>query len=81
VIFVLVPFLIWTGLAMSYAFTSTFPFVVESLGGHQSARSFHFLATILFLLFLFIHILMVFVAGFRERMRAMISGNAVPPSE
>lgn len=76
VVFVLVPFLIWTGLAMSYAFTSAFPFVVESLGGHQSARSVHFLATILFMLFLFIHILMVVLAGFRGRMRAMITGNA-----
>ena len=76
VVFVLVPFLIWTGLAMSYAFTSAFPFVVETLGGHQSARSLHFLATILFILFLFIHILMVVLAGFRDRMRAMVTGNA-----
>lgn len=81
VVFVLFPFMIWTGLAMSYAFTSAFPFVVESLGGHQSARSLHFLATILFVLFLLIHIVMIFLAGFRDRMRAMITGNANPPSE
>jgi thiosulfate reductase cytochrome b subunit len=81
VVFLLFPFMIWTGLAMSFAFTSAFPFVVESLGGHQSARSLHFLATILFVLFLLIHVLMVFLAGFRDRMRAMITGNATPPTE
>jgi cytochrome b subunit of formate dehydrogenase len=45
------------------------------LGGQQTARSLHFLVTILLVLFLLIHVLMVFLAGFRNRMRAMISGN------
>src|SRR5579864_8005069 len=79
VIFVLFPLMIWTGLAMSFGFTSEFPLAVRLLGGQQTARSLHFLVTIFLVLFLLIHVLMVFVAGFRNRMRAMITGRATPP--
>jgi thiosulfate reductase cytochrome b subunit len=74
VIFVLFPLMIWTGLAMSLGFDAAFPWAVKLLGGHQTARSLHFLVTILLVLFLLVHITMIFVAGFRKRMRAMISG-------
>lgn len=76
VIFVLAPLMVWTGLAMSFGFDSEFPVAVRLSGGHQSARSLHFLLTILLVLFLLIHVVMVFVAGFRNRMRAMITGRA-----
>lgn len=75
VIFILFPLVIWTGLAMSYGFVSAFPLSVRLLGGHQTARSLHFLVTILLVVFLLVHITMVFVAGFRARMRAMITGG------
>jgi thiosulfate reductase cytochrome b subunit len=75
VIFVLFPAMIWTGLAMSFGFTSAFPLAVRLLGGHQTARSLHFIVTGLLVLFVVIHIVMVVVAGFRERMRAMITGK------
>ena len=52
VIFVLFPLMIWTGLAMSMGFTSAFPLSVRLLGGQQTARSLHFLVTILLVLFL-----------------------------
>jgi len=81
VIFVLFPLMIWTGLAMSFGFTSEFPLAVRLLGGHQTARSLHFVVTVLLVGFLVIHVLMVFVAGFRSRMRAMITGRADPPTE
>lgn len=77
VIFVLFPLMIWTGLAMSFGFTSEFPLAVRLMGGQQTARSLHFLVTIFLVLFLLIHVLMVFVAGFRNRMRAMISGTMI----
>jgi thiosulfate reductase cytochrome b subunit len=80
VIFILFPLMIWTGLAMSYGFVSAFPLSVRLLGGHQTARSLHFLVTILLVLFLLIHIVMIFVAGFRARMRAMINGQVGPGS-
>ncbi|HUO32466.1 MAG TPA: cytochrome b/b6 domain-containing protein [Bryobacteraceae bacterium] len=78
VIFVLFPLVIWSGLAMSPGFTSAFPASVTLLGGRQSARTIHFLVSIALLLFLLIHVLMIFVAGFASRMRAMIMGN--PPA-
>lgn len=81
VIFVLFPLMIWTGLAMSFGFDAAFPLTVRVLGGHQTARSLHFIVTILLVLFLLVHVVMVFVAGFRNRMRAMITGRAIPPAE
>jgi thiosulfate reductase cytochrome b subunit len=77
VIFVLFPLMILTGLAMSFGFNAAFPWVVQLLGGHQTARSLHFLLTILLVLFLIIHVVMIFVAGFRSRMRAMITGRMI----
>jgi thiosulfate reductase cytochrome b subunit len=75
VIFVLFPLVIWTGLAMSPAFVSAFPATVTSLGGQQSARTLHFFVSLALVLFLLVHIVMIFLAGFRSRMRAMITGR------
>ncbi len=76
VIFVLFPLIIWTGLAMSPAVTTAFPFVSSLLGGRQSARTIHLFVTIALVVFLIVHVIMVAVSGFRLRMRAMITGNA-----
>ena len=76
VIFVLFPMIIWTGLAMSPTFTAAFPGTVVWLGGRQTARTIHFLVTIALVLFLLVHIVMIFLAGFWSRTRAMITGRA-----
>jgi thiosulfate reductase cytochrome b subunit len=81
VIFILFPLVIWTGLAMSPAFDSAVPMAVNALGGRQSARTLHFLVSILLVLFLVTHVAMVYLAGFRNRMRAMITGRIVEPQE
>jgi thiosulfate reductase cytochrome b subunit len=81
VIFVLFPLVIWTGLAMSPAIASAFPPAVTVFGGQQSARTIHFLVSVFLLLFLVVHILMVCLAGFRNRMRAMITGRAGADTE
>ena len=81
VIFVLFPLIIWTGLAMSPAFVSAVPATVTLLGGQQSARTVHFFVSLALLLFLLVHIVMVCLAGFRNRMRAMITGRATTPME
>jgi len=75
VIFVLFPLIVWTGLAMSPAIASAYPFAVAVLGGQQSARTIHFLVTVLLVLFLLVHVAMVFLAGFRSRMRSIITGR------
>lgn len=75
VIFVLFPLVIWTGLAMSPAIESAFAALVTVLGGRQSARTIHFFVSIFLVLFLLVHVLMVYLAGFRNRVGAMIIGR------
>jgi thiosulfate reductase cytochrome b subunit len=81
VIFVLFPLVIWTGLALSPAFDSALPVAVNVLGGRQSARTLHFFVSGLLVIFLFVHITMIVLAGFRKRMAAMITGRVAAPSE
>jgi thiosulfate reductase cytochrome b subunit len=77
VIFVLFPLVIWTGLAMSPALVSAVPAAVNVLGGQQSARTLHFFVSLALVLFLLVHVVMVWLAGFRSRMRAMITGTMI----
>jgi len=81
VIFVLFPLVIWTGLALSPAFDAAFPLAVNALGGRQSARTLHFFVSGFLVIFLVVHVTMVYLSGFRSRMGAMITGRAVLPPE
>ena len=74
VISVLFPIAIWTGFAMSPALVSAFPILGAIPDGHQSARTVHFFVAILTVLFLAVHIVKVYLAGFRSRVGAMITG-------
>lgn len=75
VVFVLAPLAVWTGVAMSPAVESVLPAIVTLLGGHQSARTLHFVVASLITMFVVGHIVMVAVSGFTVRMRAMITGE------
>ena len=75
VVFIAFPMMIWTGLAMSPAVTGVLPFLVEILGGHQSARTLHFFLTLVLMLFVAVHIAMVVRSGFRRQMRQMTVGG------
>jgi thiosulfate reductase cytochrome b subunit len=75
VIFVAAPLIAATGLTMSPAVTAGFPFLLPLFGGYQSARTIHFLAFAALLLFVFAHVLMVAVSGFRRQMRGMTLGK------
>lgn len=81
VIFVLFPLVILTGLSLSPGFNSAVPAVVNMLGGRQSARTLHFFVSAILLLFLVVHIAMIVLAGFWNRMRPMITGVAAAPQE
>ena len=81
VILVLFPLVIWTGLAMSPAFTSAVPVAASALGGRQSARTIHFFVSGALLLFVVVHVAMVMVSGFKSRMRAMVTGRGVVDKE
>ena len=81
VIFVLFPMVIWTGLAMSPSFTAAIPATASLLGGRQSARTLHFVITLLLLAFFLVHVTMIALAGFWRRTRSMITGRAPEAKE
>jgi thiosulfate reductase cytochrome b subunit len=81
VIFLLFPLVIWTGLALSPTFNAAFPFFVTVLGGRQSARTLHLFVTWLLVIFFVVHVIMIYLAGFKTRMRAMITGRIPPQTE
>jgi thiosulfate reductase cytochrome b subunit len=60
---------------MSPAIAAALPPVVTLLGGQQSARTIHFFVSVFLALFLVVHVMMVCLSGFRNRMRAMITGR------
>src|SRR5437868_1014205 len=74
VVFGLLPFMVWTGLAMSPAITSIAPSIVNILGGQQSARTLHFFASIALIVFFWGHLVMVYLSGFKKHFMAMITG-------
>ncbi len=75
VVFLLAPLMVVTGLAMSPAVTAAYPFLAGIFGGYQSARTLHFFAFVCLLLFLFVHVAMVILTGFRRQIRAMTVGE------
>jgi thiosulfate reductase cytochrome b subunit len=75
VVFVLLPLMILTGLAMSPGMDAIVPRLVDLFGGRQSARTIHFIAAGLIVLFVFVHVAMVLLAGPVNTLRAMITGR------
>ena len=75
VVFVVAPLVILTGLLMSPQLDSVMSWFIELVGGRQSARTLHFVAMALFVLFAVVHVLMVFYAGFFNEMRSMVTGR------
>jgi thiosulfate reductase cytochrome b subunit len=74
VVFVLIPGIIWTGLAMSFGVASVFPQLATIAGGFQSVRTLHFVFVTLLTLFLIVHLAMLCLVGFGSHVWAMITG-------
>lgn len=74
VLFVLLPLMIVTGLAMSPGIDAAMPLVTQAFGGRQTARSIHFLAAFGLVVFFLVHIVMVALAGPFNEVRSMITG-------
>ncbi|WP_277981588.1 cytochrome b/b6 domain-containing protein [Sphingomonas phyllosphaerae] len=74
VIFVLLPLVILTGLALSPGMDAAWPWLLELFGGRQSARSLHFLAMAGLALFTVVHLTLVILAGVGNELRSMITG-------
>ena len=75
VIFVAAPLMVATGLTMSPAVTAALPFLLDLFGGYQSARTIHFFASAVLVLFVIVHVVMVVRSGFRRQIRAMTLGR------
>jgi methionine sulfoxide reductase catalytic subunit len=74
-LFLLGPFMIATGAAMSPAIAAQFPRYQKIFRGRQTARSLHFLGLLAFILFIIVHIIMVTVERFPENMGNIVLGN------
>ncbi|MET0308149.1 MAG: cytochrome b/b6 domain-containing protein [Sphingomonas sp.] len=74
VIFLLIPALILSGLALSPNMDAAWPWLTDLFGGRQSARSVHFIAMGLTTLFILVHLTLVLLAGAFNEVRSMITG-------
>jgi Ni/Fe-hydrogenase b-type cytochrome subunit len=80
VIFLLLPLMFLTGLAMSPAMDAAWPWLLDIFGGRQSARSIHFICATAILAFILVHLAMVALAGPINEIGSMITGRfRVPP--
>ncbi|WP_078707544.1 cytochrome b/b6 domain-containing protein [Consotaella salsifontis] len=81
VLIVLIPTMVLTGLTMSPAMDAAWPWLLDLFGGRQSARSIHFIAAGLLVLFILVHLAMVVLAGPINEVRSMITGRYRLPQE
>ena len=87
---VLLPLMLFTGLAISPGFQAAAPWLLDVLGGRQSARSLHFLAAWGLFGFFVIHIVLALadwrlilemVTGGRREPDASPAPDALPPAD
>ncbi len=81
VIVILIPLMVLTGLTMSPGMDATWPWLLDLFGGRQTARSIHFIAAALLVLFVIVHLAMVLLAGPFNELRSMITGWFRLPKE
>jgi thiosulfate reductase cytochrome b subunit len=75
VILVFGPGIVLMGLAMSPNMDSVLGWLVDLVGGRQSARTIHFIIAFGFIAFVLIHVFQVLVSGVWNQLRSMITGN------
>ena len=75
VLFVLLPLMIFTGMAMSPGMDAAWPFLSDMFGGRQSARSIHFIAAWALFGFFVLHIALVLLNKPAKHVGEMITGG------
>ena len=73
-LFVLLPLIILTGLAMSPGMDAGLPLARRAFGGRQTARTIHFVGMVLLVGFFVVHIADGAAAGPLNELRSMITG-------
>jgi thiosulfate reductase cytochrome b subunit len=74
IVFGVLPLIVLGGWAMSPMMDSFAPGWVDWLGGRQAARTLHFIAAVLLVAFVLIHLFQVVVTGLVNNIRSMITG-------
>ena len=77
----LVTGMIATGLTLSPGMDAIAPWLLDLFGGRQSARTLHFIFASLIVLFIFVHLVEVVLAGPLNEVRSMITGRYRLPRE
>lgn len=72
---IFLPMLVFTGMAISPGMQATFGWLIEILGGRQSARSLHFIFSFATFGFFIVHVALVILAGPYRQIRSMITGG------
>lgn len=80
VVFLLAPFSIATGVAMSPAVAARFPRYIQLFHGRQGGRSLHFLALCAFVAFFIGHVAIVALHGFRRELALIVLGQTHDPN-
>lgn len=72
---VLLPMMVFTGLAISPGFEPAAPWLVDLLGGRQSARSLHFITAWMLFAFVVGHVALAAAKSQRPQLKAMFTGR------
>ena len=81
ILFVALPLLIFTGLALSPGMDAAWPLLIDIFGGRQSARSIHFIMMVLVTGFVVVHLTLVILADAINEVRSMITGWWTVPED
>lgn len=73
---VMLPMMVFTGMAISPGIEPAMPWLVEALGGRQSARSLHFLFAWGLIAFLLLHVVLVLLNRPLALLRDMVTGGS-----
>ena len=77
VLFILLPLMILTGMAISPGMDAAWPFLTDIFGGRQSARSIHFIVAWALFAFLVLHIVLLLLHKPVQNLLDMITGGRV----
>src|SRR5690606_21150734 len=77
VIFILLPLMVLTGMAMSPGMDAAWSWLTQAFGGRQSARSIHFIAAWSLFAFFVLHVALVLLNKPLKNLRDMITGGRI----
>jgi Ni/Fe-hydrogenase b-type cytochrome subunit len=77
VLFILLPLMIFTGMAISPGTDAAWPFLVDVFGGRQSARSVHFIVAWALFGFFVLHVVLVLLNKPGKHVGEMVTGGTV----